>query len=232
MRDLEPWPGETFDFVDLDSWLTSRPDLGSGKFVVVRNVRGEELVLRRDEIASKKPVVVVAIDDEKNLFRMFVTYSVQRTYSWKPETAPRPLLVRPVGAFIHWPNDGPTAPMRVATLADFALQLSSFKVVADDPLAAVRSIPNPLGATLVNEQGCMQCHAFRGVGPRAHHLRAADGKPSGGDGLPLEEYPREVLRRFLFEQDDVAKSFGVNPLRVDPASAKALFAMVESRGPE
>jgi len=229
MRDLEPWPGETYDSVDLDAWLTAHPEAGSGKFVVVRNVRGEELVLSRAEIAAKKPVVVVGIDDETNLFRMFVTYSVQRTYSWKPETAPRPILARPVGAFIHWPSDGPTTPIRVATLADFALVPTSFKVVADDPLAPVRRIANPLGVTLVNEQGCMQCHAFRGVGPRAHHLRAADGKPSGGDGLPLEEYPREVLRKFLFEQEEVAKSFGVNPLRVDPASAKALFAMTDTK---
>ncbi|MBS2017545.1 MAG: hypothetical protein JST00_31980 [Deltaproteobacteria bacterium] len=229
MRDLEPWPGETFDFVDLDAWLTAHPELGSGSFVIVRNVRGEELVLRRDEIARKKPVVVVGIDDEKNLFRMFVTYSVLRSYSWKPETAPRPLLARPVGAFLHWPGDGPTAPMRVATLADFALQPSSFKVVATDPLAPVRGIANPLGATLVNEQGCLQCHAFKGVGPRAHHLRAADGKPSGGDALPLEEYPSDVIRRFLFEQDDVAKSFGVNPLHVDPAAAKTLFAMLSKK---
>ena len=76
---------------------------------------------------------MVGIDDERNLFRLLVTYNVYRTYTFKPETLPRSLLARPVGAFLHFPNASDTAP-RVVTLADFALTRSSFRVVNEDPL--------------------------------------------------------------------------------------------------
>lgn len=225
MHELEPWPVATYDAVDLLAWLGAHPELGAGDFVEVTNVRGEKLVLTRAELEKGKPLVVVGIDDETNLFRMLVTYNVYRSYSWKPETEPRPLLARPVGAFLYFPSDG-ERPARVATLADFALTTSSFKVLRDDPLASVRALPKAVTAVLTNEQGCLQCHSLRGAGARAHHLRAADGKPVGGDALPLEEYPREVLTRFLFHQEEVAKSFGVSPLMVPEATARELLAVV------
>ena len=104
---------------------------------------------------------------------------------------------------------------RSRRLPSFALTTASFHVVDEDPLAVARETPKPLADALTNEQGCLQCHALHGNGARAHHLRAADGQVAEAHGLPLEEYPRDVLRRFLFEQDAVAKSFGVGPLHVD-----------------
>jgi hypothetical protein len=218
-RDLDPWPLATYDAVDLAAWLRAHPELGTGNFVVLTNVRGEAVVLRRDEIDREKPEIVVGIDDERNLFRMFVTYNVYRTYSWKPEPGPRPLLVRHVGAFLHIRSE----PERVATWADFALTPAGVRVVAADPLAAARGAP-----VLVNEQGCLQCHALHGVGARAHHLRAGDGTLAEAFALPFEEYPRDVLRRFLFEQEDVAKSFGVGPIRVSAGAAGDLLARASS----
>ncbi|MDB4939493.1 MAG: Lysophospholipase, partial [Labilithrix sp.] len=224
MRDLEPWPAATYDAIDLGEYLRAHPELGSGDWLVVTNARGEQLVLSRSEIDRKKPVIVVGIDDERNLFRLFVTYNVHRTYSWKPETDPRPLLVRHIGAFLHVP--GGAEGLHVATLADFALTTSSFHLTDEDPLATARTLPKPVVATLTNEQGCLQCHALRGEGARAHHLRASDGKIAEAHGLALEEYPRDVLTRFLFDQDAVSKSFGVGALHVDEATAKQLFAEV------
>jgi hypothetical protein len=232
IKDLEPWPASTYDAIDLGAWLRAHPELGTGELVEVTNARGEKIVLTRSEIDREKPVIVVGIDDERNLFRLFVTYNVHRAYSWKPETEPRPLLVRNIGAFLFVPEAhrraGAAMPssIELPTLAEFALTTASFRVVAKDPLAVARAVPKPLAAVLTNEQGCLQCHTLRGDGARAHHLRAADGKVAEAHGLPLEEYPRDVLTRFLFDQDAVAKSFGVGPLRVDETAAKQLVAEV------
>lgn len=230
IHDLEPWPALTYDALDLGEWLSAHPELGSGDFLEVTNSRGEKIVLSRSEIEKKKPVIVVGIDDERNLFRMFVTYNVHRTYSWKPETEPRPLLVRHIGAFLYLPTEteahAPDGALHVVTLANFALTKESFHLTNEDPLAVARKVPKPLAATLTNEQGCLQCHALHGNGGRAHHVRASDGKLAEGFGLPLEEYPPGVLRKFLFEQEAVSKSFGVSPLNVDRAVANQLLAEV------
>ena len=232
IRDLEPWPALTYDAIDLAEYLRAHPELGSGEWVEMTNARGEKVALSRAEIAKKKPVIVIGIDDERNLFRMFVTYNVHRTYSWKPETAPRALLVRHVGGFLFEPGEAagageagagaPGGALHVVTLANFALTTTSFHVVTMDPLAHARTLPKALAAALTNEQGCLQCHTLRGEGARAHHLRASDGTLSEGFGLALEEYPRDVMQRFLFEQEAVSKSFGVNPLHVSDAAAKEL----------
>ena len=223
IRDLEPWPALTYDAIDLGDYLRAHPELGSGDWLEVTNVRGERLVLARSEIEKKRPQVVVGIDDERNLFRLFVTYNVHRTYSWKPETGPRPLLVRHVGGFLFVPTDDA---LKVATLSNFALTTASFRVRAKDPLAVARTVPKLVSGVLTNEQGCLQCHALRGDGARAHHLRASDGTLAEGFGLALEEYPREVLRRFLFEQEAVSKSFGVSPLIVSAPAATQLLEEV------
>ena len=229
-RDLEPWPAATYDAIDLGDWLRAHPELGSGRWVEVTNARGERLVLARSEIDRKKPVIVIGIDDERNLFRMFVTYNVHRTYSWRPETEPfRPLMIRHVGGFLYdpAPSAGDAAPgFDVPTLAEFALTADSFRVVDEDPLAVARKVPSALADALTNTQGCLQCHALHGNGAKAHHLRASDGQVAEAHGLALEEYPRDVLRRFLFEQDAVAKSFGVGPLHVSETVANQLLAEV------
>ena len=227
MRDLEPWPLATYDAIDLADHLRAHPELGSGEWIAMTNARGEKVVLRRSDVDRQKPVIVVGVDDDRNMFRLFVTYNVHRAYSWKPETEPRPLMVRHVGGFLYQPRpeaDAKTALLHVTTLADTALTASSFRVTHEDPLAIVRPVPKLLGAALTNEQGCLQCHTLHGDGARAHHLRASDGKVAEAHGLPLEEYPRDVLRRFLFEQEAVAKSFGVSPLIVSDAVANQLLA--------
>lgn len=220
--DLEPWPAETYDAIDVDAYLSAHPELGSGDWLTVENARGERLVFARADLRRKKAELVVGLDDEPNLFRLFVTYNVYRTYSWKPEPAPRRLLVRPVGTFLHFP-DG-TRPS--ATHAEFAL--TSLRVSAEDPLAGARRQPAHVADVLTNDQGCLECHAFGSANARAHHVRAADGALAEAFALPLAEYPPDVLRRFLFEQDQVAETFGVGPLHVGPATANELLLAVSA----
>src|SRR5205814_4841523 len=112
------------------------------------------------------------------------------------------------------------------TFAELALTPASFKVVPEDPLREARALPEPLRRVLIGEQGCLQCHTLGGAGGRAHHIRATDGTPGGGFALPFEEYPPDVLRRFLFEQDAVAKEFGVGAIRIDKPVAEELYARV------
>jgi hypothetical protein len=207
MHDLDPWPARTYAAIDLDGYV------GEGKWVVVTNARGEQLVFSRDEIRRKKTEIVIGLDDETNLFRLLVTYRVLDSYSWKPYGGPPPLLARPVGAFLYAPA------LDVRTMASFALTPSSFRATNVDPLASARDLP----ADLIT---CLECHSLAGAGARARHLRASDGKLDGAFALALEEYPREVLRRFLFEQDEVAKRFGVEPIRVEGGAARQLLARV------
>jgi hypothetical protein len=139
-----------------------------------------------------------------------------------------PTMIRPVGPFIVFPNGAPPH-LADTTLATFALEPESFRFVKDDPWSVARGAAPALKEALIGGDGCMKCHAFRGAGAHAHHVRAIDGKPHGGFALPLDEYPPEVLHRFLFDQESVAASFGVSPLRVAPDTAKAIEDAVRRR---
>jgi hypothetical protein len=77
------------------------------------------------------------------------------------------------------------------------------------------------------EGGCLQCHAFRGVGSRAGHLRALDAQPQGGFALPLVEYPPEVWRRFVFEPWLTAEQVGAPGHPVAGAAAQELHELIE-----
>ena len=73
---------------------------------------------------------------------------------------------------------------------------------------------------------CLTCHSFRSAGARSFHVRAEDAKPHGGCALPLEEYPADVWRRFLYDQKAVAETIGVNPLVVPEPAATLLHNLV------
>jgi hypothetical protein len=168
---------------------------------------------------------VIGLDDEDNLYRLFTFYQMKRAYSWIESNERMPTMIRPLGAFLHF-RTPPPAGLRNKTFAAFGLDAASFHWVGNDPLAPVRSLTGGLREALIGEQGCLNCHNFRGVGARSHHALAFDGKPYGAFGLPLEDYPSDVLRRFLFEQDAVARSFGARPLRVEKTVAGQLLDMV------
>jgi hypothetical protein len=141
-----------------------------------------------------------------------------------------PLMIRPLGAFLHFPT--PVPPDLVnKSYAPFGLTAKSFRWQEQDPLAAVRDVPAAVLPTLIGEQGCLKCHSWRGAGSKAHHMLATDGKPYGGFALAFEDYPEDVLRRFLFEQESVAKGFDVSPLIVPKPIAEQLYALVTASRP-
>ncbi|OJY23908.1 MAG: hypothetical protein BGO98_18430 [Myxococcales bacterium 68-20] len=225
--ELSPWPGKTYQAVDLLGYLAGRPEseVGNGDWLVVSNLQGEKQYFPREVLKTTQPVIVVGLDDEDNLFRLSRFYRVKRAYSWIESDERMPMMVRPLGAFLHFRTPLP-ADLLNKTTAIVGLDATSFHWVQNDPLAPLRSLTGGLRDALIGEQGCLTCHQFRGVGARAHHALAVDGKPYGAFGLPLEDYPSDVLRRFLFEQDAVAASFGVAPLRMEKTVAGQLFDLV------
>lgn len=225
--ELHVLPGEQYRALPLAAYLDTRAaEVGRGEHLVITNMRGEQLVLTRADLQRHRPLLVIGIDDERNLYRLFTWYRLKREYSFKPGDAPSPpTMIRPAGPFLYFP-DGAPAHLANTTLAPFGLAPESFRFVEKDPFARARALPPPLREALIGREGCLKCHALRGEGARAHHVRALDGKPHGGFALPLEEYPPDVLHRFLFEQEAVAESFGVGPLKVSEPTAKAIEELV------
>ncbi|APR82800.1 Lysophospholipase L1 [Minicystis rosea] len=224
---LYPYAGKTYQAINLLDYLAKRPasDVGEGDWLVVSNLRGEQQYFSREMLKKTQPVIVVGLDDEDNLNRLFTFYRMKLAYSWIKSDEQLPTMIRPIGAFMHFRTPLPAA-LRNKTYAPFGLDATSFHWVKDDPLAPLRSLTGGLREAVIGEQGCVTCHKVRGAGARAHHALALDAKPHGAFGLPLEEYPADVLHRFLFEQDAVAKSFGVKPLRVEKTVAQQIFDLV------
>ena len=226
---LNQLAGKTYEAVDLSTWLASRPEaeVGKGDWLTVSNGRGEQLYYTRAQIEDLKPVIVVGLDDEPNPYKLFGYYRLKHAYSWKKGEEPMPLMIRPLGAFLHFQKPVPEG-LGNRTYAQFGLTPQSFKWTATDPLAAVEDLPATIKPTMIGEQGCLKCHAFRGAGAKSHHMASATGETYGAFALGLEEYPPEVLRRFLYEQDDVARGFDVTPLHVQKPVADELYATVSA----
>ena len=168
-------------------------------------------------------MIVVGIDDEKNLFRFGVFYRALREYSWKPGPQP-PMMARPVGAFIYFLKEPPA---HLAPRAGYyALTVDSFKLVAEDPLAPLADLPRAVYETLTFRNGCVYCHGFRAMTAKSHHSLAATGAARGGFALPLESYPAQVWKAFMFDQINVAKKIGASPNPVDEDAREALYKLV------
>ena len=68
----------------------------------------------------------------------------------------------------------------------------------------------------------------RGIGAATASLtlRRRTGKLHGGFALPLESYPAEVWRTFMFQQIEVAKRMGATPNIVSDGARQTLFDLV------
>lgn len=224
-EELLQFPLKRFHAVDLFSYLDGLPkeQAGSGDFIALTNIHGERQVWRRDRIERYRPVIVIGIDDEKNLFRWSVFYRMHREYSWKPGSPPPPLAM-PLGAFIYFLKE--PAPELAAQSWHFGLTADGFRRLQVDPLKVIRDVPKDVEEALTFRNGCVYCHAFRGVGARSHHVHALTGAAQGGFALPLEDYPPEVWREFLFNQVEVAKKMGATPNLVRESARQPLFDLV------
>ena len=223
--ELRAYPLKRYHAIDLLKYLDQLPNeqVGQGEYLVLTNVRGEKIYWRRADIAPYQPVLVIGIDDERNLFRLTVFYQHKLEYSWKPERPP--IMARPVGAFVHFLRE-PPAVLRPESGAMFALTPQSFRRSTEDPLAAVRDLPAPAREVLTDTNRCLICHSFRGAGARAGHITAAKGTVHAGFALALETYPHEAWRRFVFDPNGAAALIGVRPNPVASNAAQSLYDVV------
>lgn len=223
--ELKEWPLQQYHAVDLFPFLDSLPKarVGEGEFLIVTNVRGERLVWQRNQIERHRPVLVVGIDDERNLFRFSTFYHMHAEYSWKP-AGRTPLLTMSLGAFLYFLDEPPAA--LAAQSWHFGLTADSFRRAAVDPLRSVKDVPPDVYEALTFRNGCVYCHTFRGTGSRSHHVEARTGNPAGGFALPLESYPLEVWKTFMFDQESVAKKMGAFPNLVSQSAKQPLFELV------
>jgi arylformamidase len=199
--------------------------VGSGRWLVLTNLRHERAVLDLEAVRPYRPRVVIGLDGERNLFRVVDFYQTQRRYTWR-EAQPEPwILTRSAGAFLYFALPPPTSVVPNA-FGFFGLTLGSFQLTNSDPLAALSDLEEADRNFLVRDEACVSCHQFRGVGARAGHIRASDGELVGGFALPLEEYPAEVWRRYCFEQAAVAAELGVRPVALTPEWQQRLFDLV------
>lgn len=226
-EELLEWPLKQFHAVDLFAFLDALPKdrSGEGDYIVLSNVRGERQVWHKDQIEPYKPVIVVGVDDERNLFRFTSFYRMHREYSWKSGSQPPPLAMT-LGAFVHFMEEPPRE--LAAQSWHFGLTENSFRRLKDDPLKAIRAVPKAVQEALTFRNGCVYCHTFRGAGSRSHHVHALNGKPQGGFALPLEDYPPEVWRKFIFNQVEVAKKMGATPNIVHESARQTLFDLVNN----
>jgi arylformamidase len=211
--------------IELSSYLNLLPaaKVGRGEFLITTNIRKEKQFWKRAEVETYRPVIVVGLDDEKNLFKLGVFYRAFREYSWKTG-APPPLMARPLGAFLHFLKEPP--PEIALQAAQFALTEDSFRLVTNDPLAGLSDLPKELYRVLTVRNGCVYCHSLRGLGSRSHHIVAATGNAYGGEALPLEAYPPQVWHTFIFDQLNVAKKIGASPNVVQESVRQPLFELV------
>lgn len=228
--ELRAYDLATYRAVDLLDYLATRSarDVGVGDHLVMTNIRGERTYLTRAEVERLRPQIVVGLDDEPNLFRLFAVYRPRLRYSWLKDEGPLPRMTRPVGGALLFPGQRPHR-FPTAITVPSGLTPSSFRWQREDPLRSVRILPDSIQDVLIGASGCLHCHAFRGEGAGSQHVLLEDPSVRGGGiALALEQYPPDVLRAFLFEQERVAGMFGARPLVLSANLAAELEALVRA----
>ena len=226
-EELQEWQLREFHAIDLFEYLNTLPkaEIGEGDYVVLNNVRGERQIWHRAQFERHKPVIVVGVDEEKNLFRFSTFYRMFHEYSWKPGTSTQPLTMT-LGGFIYFLDPPPRELTEQSW--HFGLTENSFRRLKQDPLQPIRGLPEDVQKALTFCNRCIYCHSFRGIGARSHHVHALTGNPQGGFALPLTDYPAEVWKNFVFNQIAVAKKMGATPNIVRESARQALFDLVNS----
>jgi len=222
---LNAWPLEQFHAIDLYDYL-DLTQTDKGRYLVTKNIRDERMYLDLEKLKPYQPVIVVGLDDEQNLFRLSVFYETRREYSWLVDTQPRPLSVRPLGAFLYFLKPPPDE-LIPRHLSLYSLTSDSFTRVAKDPLAWLWKLPKVLHPPFTYENGCVSCHAFNGMTAQSHHTDAITLQAHGGFARPLTSYPAEVWREFVFNQEAAAAQIGVVPNSLREEVQQPLFDLIE-----
>jgi acetyl esterase/lipase len=223
--ELSAYPLKEFRAVDLLAYLDAQPRerVGHGEYLIVTNVRGDRLYFKRGDLVATRPVIVIGLDDESNLFRLNVFYRNQLEYSWQPQKPP--IMARPVGAFLYFLK-APPPQIAPSTRSGYALTPNSFRLVPTNPFAPIADVPTEAREVLVRRNACLDCHSFRGVGAHSGHITGADGELHGGFALPLEDYSPAVWHQFMFDPATSARLIGVKPNPVEGPAAQALYDVV------
>jgi acetyl esterase/lipase len=223
--ELGSYPLREFHAIPLARFLDSQPreKIGEGDYLVLTNARREKVYWRLSEIAPYEPVIVIGLDDERNLFRLSTFYRNKLAYSWKDE---KPALsVRSLGGFIYFLKPPPPG-LVSSTTAMYSLTAESFRRTRQDPLAAMADLPRDVRDAIYFRNACLSCHSFRGTEVRSGHVRARDGEQQGGFALSLESYPPEAWRQFMFDNQKSAAAVGVRPNPVAGPAAQKLHDIV------
>ena len=227
---LRAFPLDVYYSVDLLDYIDTLPEdvAGQGDHLELTNVRGQRMDLTREQLERIRPLLVIGIDDEPNLFRIAAGYQTRMDFSWMdPGPGPRPWLIRPLGAFLYVPD--PAAAEEVFpvlnTTTRFSLITGGLRWHEASPFTPLSDLAAPAREMLLSS-GCTECHAFRGVGGLGYHISAFSGMPEAGLALPLMDYPRTVMERFLFDQKAVAQRIGVNAVPLDAALSQALYDLM------
>lgn len=64
------------------------------------------------------------------------------------------------------------------------------------------------------------------MGVRSHHVQGLTGKAHGGFALPLESYPPDVWKTFIFDQETVTRKMGAAPNGLRDEARPVLFELV------
>jgi len=217
-----------YEALPLQDYLRARgAQIGSGPYLTITNIRGERIYLTQADVEQHQPVIVIGLDDEHELFRLYREYRTKREYSWRNEDPMPAWSVRPLGAFLYYPT-APPARLDLTNHVAYGLVPDGFALSEEDPLAPVRDVPAPVAQVFFGTtEGCLTCHALGGAGANSHHTNGVAAQPQGGYALALDSYDTEVMRRFLFDQQSVAKTIGVTPLMVDETTATLLMETVD-----
>jgi dienelactone hydrolase len=228
--ELSSYPLREFHVIPLARFLDAQPrgKIGDGDYLVLTNARREKVFWRLSEIAPYDPVIVIGLDDERNLFRLSSFYRNKRAYSWTDEKTA--MSVRSLGAFMYFLKPPPPG-LVSSTTAMYSLTVDSFRRVRQDPLAPIADLPQDVRDAVYFRNACVSCHSFRGSEVRSGHVRARDGEQQGGFALALEAYPPEAWRQFMFDNQKSAAAIGVRPNPVaGPAAQKLFDIVVKERG--
>jgi hypothetical protein len=226
-QELRGWPLERYYRIDLLRLIDALPGQ-QGDFISLRNARDEVQVWRRGDIEAYKPVIVVGLDDEKNLFRLQRFYQMRREYSWR-ETAAPPMMALPIGGFVYF--EEPPPPELRAQHWHYALTVDGVSRSGNDPLEGFRG-DSPELVKVMAQANCLFCHSLGDMGSRSHHVTARGAQAHGGYALPLEAYPVSVIDRFLDHQEEAAEFMGATPNPVDPALRQALRDLISQKRKE
>lgn len=212
LHELKQWKFDNYLAFDL---LKFRDRTAPGtRYLTLANRRGQQYFLDLEQYAAYEPIIIVGVDDEPNMYRFVWFYRTNKMNTWEDDV--QEISARTLGPVLHFRKPVPDD-LNIPLLLRSALSLDGIAFSHENPLAELKAYSHTIQRIITHENKCVYCHPIGTKTARAYHLDALTAKPQGGYGLPLSEYPDHVMRAFLFDQENVAKTIGMiaNPLPED-----------------